>query len=577
MHPDRRTAILAAALIVAATALIRLFDLTHGHPAQFQLSWLIIAGVALLAEFMELKVEFRHEVFSFTFGEIPLVLGLFLASPIQLFVGSLVGSTLFRIFKKRQRFLKVALNFASFYAECVVMLTVYHLVGGAAPIDSPRSWIDALIALAAADLVGYVAISTVVRWHGEPIRIRSIVAIGALTAPVSISLGLTAGVLLTVRPWATLLLGGVAAFLVLSYRSYSALTTRFDSLSLLYEFTRLVSGPQQPDVVLEAILTQAKDLLGAERAEIWLADDRGGLLGIAVDDHGRRTHELPPGTGAVLKEWFRTNSDATIVTNDASRPGMTDLVQALQADECVVAPITEAGAVIGLVAVVDRFGDLGFRPQDAAMFATLAKHASVALENGRLIVRVNEQARQHEHESLHDALTGLPNRVLFGRRLNDLVSAPDVETASVAVALIDLDDFKDINDTLGHHAGDRALREVADRIRRTANPSVMVARLGGDEFALLFRENSTRDEVLACAHAIKAELLLPTYIDGTRITFAMSIGVAFGPLDGTTGAVLLERADAAMYDAKSGSGGGISFYHPDTARTRLAGTRPAPQ
>jgi diguanylate cyclase (GGDEF)-like protein len=192
-------------------------------------------------------------------------------------------------------------------------------------------------------------------------------------------------------------------------------------------------------------------------------------------------------------------------------------------------------------------------------------------------VRVNEQARQHEHESLHDALTGLPNRVLFGRRLNDLVNRLDGATASVAVALMDLNDFKDINDTMGHHAGDHALREVADRIRRTASPSVMVARLGGDEFAMLFRENSTRDEVFSCARAIKAELLLPTYIDGTRITFAISIGVAFGPLDGNDGDALLERADAAMYDAKSGTGGGISFYHSDTARTRFAGTRPSEQ
>jgi GGDEF domain-containing protein len=78
--------------------------------------------------------------------------------------------------------------------------------------------------------------------------------------------------------------------------------------------------------------------------------------------------------------------------------------------------------------------------------------------------------------------------------------------------------------------------------------------------------------VLSCARAIKAELLLPTYIDGTRITFGISMGVAFGPADGTDVVVLLQHADAAMYDAKSGTGDGISFYHPDTAPTRLAGS-----
>jgi GAF domain-containing protein len=134
----------------------------------------------------------------------------------------------------------------------------------------------------------------------------------------------------------------------------------------------------------------------------------------------------------------------------------------------MVAPITEAGTVVGFIAVVDRIGDLNsFEPSDARMFETLASHASIALENGRLIDRLHDEARQREHEALHDALTGLPNRVLFHRRLLEGLTDIEAGGGSIAVAVMDLDGFKEINDTLGH----QARRCGARRDRPPAEPS----------------------------------------------------------------------------------------------------------
>jgi diguanylate cyclase (GGDEF)-like protein len=572
-----RTALLAFSL-VAASALLLFgvgFD-TVRIADGFELQWWAIALVSIAAELMVFHVESRREVYSFTFSEIPLVLGLLLASPYQFIAGRLLGEFLFLVVrevivaKQRQSLQKLGLNLALFLAECVVLLGVHELVGGSSSIDRPRTWAEALFAVSAANFLGLTVVALAVKWHGGPMQFRSILAIGALTAPVNTSLALVAGLLLTTDPWACLLLAGLASFLVVSYRSYSALSQRFESLSLLYDFTRLVSGAQRPDVVLEAILVQAKDLLRAERAQIWLADERGGYLCLTVDDHGRSTRDLPAHTGDVIAAWFAADTETTVITRTSDNPRHRQMAAALDAHDCIVAPVTEAGAVVGLVAVANRLGDTnGFRLQEGPMFATLANHASVALENGRLIVRLHVQAREREHESLHDALTGLPNRVLLGQRLADLVTAlaplggvtrDGDRPMSMGVAVMDLDGFKEINDTLGHQSGDKVLVEVASRITHTVDSAVVVARLGGDEFALLFPSSISRHGIETSARDIRAALALPMHIDGVRINVGISIGIALAPEDGHDGATLLQRADVAMYGAKAGLGEGVHFY-----------------
>jgi diguanylate cyclase (GGDEF)-like protein len=564
VNASRLTVMLSTAVILLGLGLLTTVDLSPVHRQPHILSWWSIAIISIAAELMIFDVEFRKELYSFTFSEIPLILGLFLASPLHLIIGRLLGATVILIVKERQSVVKLMLNLASFFGECVILLTVYQLVGSGLGIDQPLAWLQALLAIGAADLLGFLLVARVIRWHGGPLHLRSILNIGALTAPVNTSFALIAGVLLAKEPWASLLLLGIGGFLLVTYRAYSALTQRFESLSLLYDFTRLVSGAQRPDVVLGAILVQAKDLMRAERAEIWLIDERG-CVGLMVDDAGRHRRELPPATEQLIERWFAGSSETTTVwTADSTDQRLTPISDVLGSRECILSPITEAGGVVGLLAIVNRLGDGAFRPQEATMFATLANHASVALENGRLIDRLNDEARQREHESLHDALTGLPNRVLFGARLNEQVGRLGIDVASLAVAVMDLDGFKEINDTLGHQSGDLVLIEAAERIRRIVDPTVVVARLGGDEFALLFPESVSVEELEAAGRAIRSQLMLPMTIEGVRINLGISIGLAIAPDDGNEAALILQRADVAMYGAKSGLGDGVNFYHVDT-------------
>jgi diguanylate cyclase (GGDEF)-like protein len=161
----------------------------------------------------------------------------------------------------------------------------------------------------------------------------------------------------------------------------------------------------------------------------------------------------------------------------------------------------------------------------------------------------------------HDALTDLPNRLLLQDRLAQALRFAERGNASLALLLLDLNGFKEINDTLGHHAGDRVLQSVASRMRGLLRGADTVARLGGDEFAVVLPATDV-DGALLTAQKILHEIEQPCVIDHHALGVRASLGVACFPEHGQTTATLLERADVAMYVAKSG-GFGIAVYEPD--------------
>ena len=192
------------------------------------------------------------------------------------------------------------------------------------------------------------------------------------------------------------------------------------------------------------------------------------------------------------------------------------------------------------------------------LLQTLAGHAGVALERSRLIDDLRREAAEREHQALHDGLTGLANRTLFLERVRQAIASlgPD---ASLAVLLVDLDRFKEVNDTLGHSTGDLVLREVGTRLERTLPESHTIARLGGDEFAVLVPAAPDREAVLAVARAVRAQLERPLATEELELQVAGSVGVAMCPEHGADPGLLLQRADVAMYAAKAAHRG-IEVY-----------------
>ena len=160
-------------------------------------------------------------------------------------------------------------------------------------------------------------------------------------------------------------------------------------------------------------------------------------------------------------------------------------------------------------------------------------------------------ARRREGEALHDGLTGLPNRALFGLRVNRLCEQGATTPAScAAVMLLDLDHFKEINDTLGHHVGDELLKAVADRLTSSLRPGDTVARLGGDEFAVLAVDLDDQDDAVAVGERLLAALAEPFSVDDVRLDVEGSLGIALHPAQGDRMDLLLRKADIALYAAK---------------------------
>jgi diguanylate cyclase (GGDEF)-like protein/PAS domain S-box-containing protein len=166
------------------------------------------------------------------------------------------------------------------------------------------------------------------------------------------------------------------------------------------------------------------------------------------------------------------------------------------------------------------------------------------------------------HEAFHDGLTGLANRALFRDRLEHaLMLSRRQAGVELAVLFLDLDDFKGINDSLGHEAGDRVLQAVANRIREETRGADTVARFGGDEFAILLEGVPSEMEALAIVTRIKGALRKPLMIDGRLMTIAASIGIAFGR-SGNDVESLLRNADVAMYEAKEAGKARYAVFEP---------------
>lgn len=164
-----------------------------------------------------------------------------------------------------------------------------------------------------------------------------------------------------------------------------------------------------------------------------------------------------------------------------------------------------------------------------------------------------------EYQALHDALTSLPNRTHMLERLNTEIGRCEKNNAYMALLIIDLDRFKEVNDTLGHHMGDRLLQEAGRRLVTLLRPTDLVARLGGDEFAIIL-SGAHRAQVIAVCKKIFSAMESPVLIDGVSLRIGMSIGAALCPEHGLNTSLLMQRADVAMYDAKRHQSG-FSIYH----------------
>ena len=228
----------------------------------------------------------------------------------------------------------------------------------------------------------------------------------------------------------------------------------------------------------------------------------------------------------------------------------------------VLVPLWARGQLVGLLGIARGEGRAAYEPSDLSFVTRVGGQLALALDNALLVdtVRrelVNSSAAEAamRHLAMYDALTSLPNRQHLRVELDAAL-----EHGPVALLLVDLDGFKEVNDALGHAVGDHVLQEVAQRFGEAVPDAALLARLGGDEFAVLLGAATSGADASAVAQALLATLDRPIHVDGTSLHIGASIG-ASSSARGEAPAQLLRRADTAMYRAKRGRAG-LAHYDP---------------
>jgi len=187
-----------------------------------------------------------------------------------------------------------------------------------------------------------------------------------------------------------------------------------------------------------------------------------------------------------------------------------------------------------------------------------------------MIIDITERKRMEEtikHQAYHDNLTGLSNRLLFTEHLGLALSQASRDRHKVAVLYLDLDNFKDINDSLGHSAGDQVLQSVSRRLKSCLRESDTIARMGGDEYTVLMPNIHRENDIVTIARKIISELEMPFIINSHTVYLSISIGISLYPFDGNEPDTLLRSADAAMYNAKKQGKNNYQFYNPAMNRS----------
>ncbi len=210
----------------------------------------------------------------------------------------------------------------------------------------------------------------------------------------------------------------------------------------------------------------------------------------------------------------------------------------------IVAPLLYQNKALGVMALINHVDGEKFSDTDIQMVQQVSNQASLALAQHQLLQKT-------EYQAYHDIVTGLPNRFLFEDRLKQTLAHAKRYDNHFAVLFLDLDGFKNVNDTLGHDAGDLLLQEVATRLHNLIRESDTLARMGGDEFAIILDKLSNPDDAIRIAQDYRQVLQKSFHIDGTSLFINGSIGVSVYPTDGQDTTTLVKHADTAMYEAKS--------------------------
>ncbi|HEY4348349.1 MAG TPA: EAL domain-containing protein [Gaiellaceae bacterium] len=530
-------------------------------------AWWGLALVFYLAEAYVVHIQFRREAHTISLSEVGLVVGLYVLSPGGLLLAQLVGAAAALAFVRRQRAAKLVFNLAQLALTTIVAVLVFHGVARLGHPFGAAGWIGVLLAAVAASLVGILLVTIVIAIAERGLSVRQLpIAAGiSIVATIGVSnLVLIAIELARADSGSIALLALPAIIGITAFHAFASQARRHEHLEFLYESMKATQGAPEFSLAVGQLLLTVRQLVRAEYAEIFLFG-AGTELGLrsTLGSGGEMTAHpdtIGPADEQVLA-LLACTADSIVLPKARTLHSLDGYLAARNLPDGIVAVLQGEDGPFGMMVVGDRSGDVdSFNADDKRLLETFVGHASVMLENGRLersLAEVTDLKERLRHQAFHDILTGLPNRALFTERVETAIQRGD---GLAAVLFLDLDDFKGINDTLGHAVGDEVLAEVARRVLRSIRPADTAARLGGDEFAVLL-DSVDRKGVEVVAETLLEAMQRPFSLHGRETKVHASIGVA--PASSADSAdELLRNADVAMYYAKGAGKHRFSHYEP---------------
>jgi len=504
-----------------------------------------------VTELTVFKFTFRRESMGFSLSEIPLAFALVYLAPGPGVVVRVLGAIAVVLFFG-QAFYKVALNVASFTFEVALAFVVFRGVIGSVGPGEMQLVVAAIAATAVAAIVASIVVSlAIAQFEGKLLnRIGSELRLAWWLFLVNATLaGMVLGLAL-ISPYLVLVALVPLGLLWYIIKAYGALDQRLRDLDAVHGFTGQVGKSLDPNEIISAAADQTAEVLRTDASAVVLFSERDGAT---VKVHGIVGLRLP--TDAGDPDWKRLilAERATLVSgNDLNRlkTAGSNVI------EILVAPIRDGSGVIGLLVVAGRSGaDKRFGSDDLVRLQNLTEQLAASLRRGMLHQRIEREAR-------HDGLTGLPNRLSFERSVIDAARTMTSDDLSFVI-MVDLDRFKEVNDTLGHHAGDELLIEVGERLSEMLEPGDVLARLASDEFAIVGQRRTHADMVEFAWDCVR-NVGRPVTLDGLEIVVTASAGVAVIDGDHEEGAPL-RYADIAMFNAKT-SRLGVEVYRDEIDR-----------
>jgi diguanylate cyclase (GGDEF)-like protein len=550
--PLRVLLFIGSLTILAAALSAVVVNLPNIHVSH-QVPWPVIAVAMLLALLAPVHLHTEKHALDLDLFGVPMVVGAVFTSPSGLMISAAVAMVAESLIRRRY-VEKNVFNLVNMVTGTALARLVLAAVLGTAKPEQFQGLEAVFLAVVAHEMWTSLAVLVVVSLSsGAPgwpyartvaIQLALIISFNAVFGLITITVALQ-------ETWGLLLLAGPCLGLAIWYRTANTVRSRYANLQLLYGFTLKMANLSDTDEIIATALAESRSLLACDRAELAMPIGSSGV-------RSRLTGDTP-----IAREFGELSAFEQMVIGQGSTlllpAGSSKLPDSNDYRDLIAVPIHLGDIGTGVVTVANHsMVTTTFDAEDVRLFEALAANLSTALTSSQRLDRLRLEVAAREHQALHDSLTGLANRTLFAQWVSTALERRRHDQL-VAVMLLDLDGFKDINDTLGHHTGDAILKEVAGRVLAAIGPDRLAARLGGDEFAFVIPAAYSADEILATARAVLDSVSRPIATDGLVLELRASLGVAMSPHHGSEPATLLQRADVAMYSAKSSKRGVVAY------------------